>query len=131
MRTLLTIFTLVFTVMFSSTSFGGWTYLTAEEITGNKFYIDFERIRKDGRFIYYWMLQSSSKRDHEGIMSVKMYQKADCKQFRFKQLSFVFHSKPMGGGVANAEDVQKTHWYYPPPNTVMEVILNSICAFAK
>ena len=41
MKTLLTIFTLVFTVMFSSTSFAGWTKV-GENVNGHTYYVDFE-----------------------------------------------------------------------------------------
>jgi hypothetical protein len=42
---------LTFTVMFSSTSFSGWTKVT-ESVDGNTFYVDFERIRKHGGYVY-------------------------------------------------------------------------------
>ena len=51
MKRTLTIFTLVFTVMFSSASFAGWTKV-AESVKGNTFYVDFERIRKP--FLTLW-----------------------------------------------------------------------------
>ena len=51
MKILLTIFTLAFTLMFSSTSFAEWTEVS-KNIRGDTFYVDFERIRKAmGMFI--------------------------------------------------------------------------------
>jgi len=45
-RILLT--TLIFSLMFSSTSFTGCTKVS-EDTNGNTYYVDFERIRKHGR----------------------------------------------------------------------------------
>ena len=73
------------------------------------FYVDFDRIRKQGGYVYYWMLQNLSKRDEYGVRSVKTYNQGDCNQFRFKQLNFVYHSKQMGNGVGKPEDVIKKH----------------------
>ena len=55
MKTVLTIFTLLFTVMIPSTSFAGWTKVD-ESVSGDTFYVDFERIKKHGGFVYYWNL---------------------------------------------------------------------------
>ena len=53
MKTLLTIFTLAFTLMFSSTSFAEWTKVN-KSVIGNTYYVDFERIKKHDGYIYYW-----------------------------------------------------------------------------
>ena len=45
MKTLLTVFTLVFTLMFSSTSFADWTKVT-EDVKRNIYNVDYERIKK-------------------------------------------------------------------------------------
>jgi len=52
MKTLLTIFTLIFTLMFSSSSFAGWTAIDKDAVGTD--YVDFERIRKHDGFVYYW-----------------------------------------------------------------------------
>jgi hypothetical protein len=55
MKTLLTISTLVFTVVFSSTSFAGWTKVD-KNMNGNTWYVDFETIRKHDGYVYWWEL---------------------------------------------------------------------------
>ena len=60
METLLTISTLIFTVMFSSTSWGEWTKVL-EDGAGNTYYLDFERVRKDEEYIYVWSLLDRNK----------------------------------------------------------------------
>ena len=60
MKSLTRILALTFSVMFSSTSFAGWTKV-AENVSGDTFYVDFERIRKHGGYVYYWRLSDLLK----------------------------------------------------------------------
>ena len=50
MKTVLTIFTLLFTVMFSSASFAEWTKVGENDL-GDQFYFDLERIRKHDEYV--------------------------------------------------------------------------------
>ena len=106
MRTLLSIFTLVFSVMFSSTSFAGWTELSKNS-SGDNFYVDFERVRKVDGYVYWWELTDYLKPDKNGHLSGKVYQQGDCKLFRFKTLSYSFHKEPMGGGNGDVQEPVK------------------------
>ena len=128
MKTLLTIFTLVFTVMFSSTSFAGWTKLG--QVSRFTFYVDFERIRKHDGYVYWWDLTDYLKPSQEGNLSNKMYQQGDCKLFRYKYLSSSFHKEPMGGGTGENGLIPESYkdWKYPSPNSSMETILKSVCS---
>ena len=127
MKTLLTIFTLVFTVMFSSTSFAEWTEV-AGNVNGDTFYVDYERIRKHGGYVYWWDLTDYLKPSQEGNLSNKMYQQGDCKLFRVKVLSFSFHKEPMGGGTGELDNKPDKEWSYPSPNSVVETVLKSVCS---
>ena len=129
MKTLLTIFTLVFTVMFSSTSFAGWTKL-GEGVNGDTFYVDFERIRKQGGYVYYWSLRDLLKPDKWRNLSDKTYVEGDCNKFRLKWLSLSFHKEPMGGGTGDVQEPVKEHqgWKYPSPNSAYETILKQVCS---
>ena len=107
MRNLLLIFTLLFsTVVFSSSSYAGWTKV-GKTVEGNTHYVDFERIRKVDGYVYYWI---------------------DCKLFRDMELSFSFHKEPMGGGTGEVHNVPDKEWRYPPPNSVAETILKAVCS---
>jgi hypothetical protein len=97
MKTLLTIFTLVFTLMFSSTSFAEWTKVS-DSADGDTHYVDFERMRKVDGYVYYWVVTDLLKPDKDGDFSYKAYIQGDCKLFRVKYLSTSYHKEPMGGG---------------------------------
>ncbi len=129
MKSPLTIFTLVFTVMFSSTSFGDWTEV-GENDSGDIFYVDFERIRKVDGYVYWWDLTDYFKRTESGHLSGKVYNQGDCKFFRNKYLSYSFHKEPMGGGVGEVQEPVKESqgWKYPSPNSIAETILQSVCS---
>ena len=126
MKTLITISTLTFFVMFSSTSFAEWKRVT-ENAKGMTFYVDFERIRKHGGYVYYWVLSDYLKPTSQGYLSNQSYNQGDCTLFRFKSLSVSFHEKPMGKGNGERQNFDKK-WIYTPPNSVIETILKSVCS---
>ena len=129
MKTLLTIFTLVFTVMFSSTSFAGWTKV-AENVNGT-YYVDFERIRKHGDYIKFRELVDLLKPDKDGDLSYKLYEQGDCKLFRYKYLGSSNYKQPMGGGHGADYNEPDKDWRYPSPYSINEIVLKSVCDYVK
>ena len=126
MKTLLTIFTLVFTVMFSSTSFAGWTKVS-ENVHGT-FYVDFERIRKVDGYIYFWWLSDFLKPNKWGSLSAQAYSQGDCKLFRTKYLEDLYYKGQMGKGNRNGgSNKPDKNWTYPNPDSVHEMLLKSVC----
>ena len=115
-----TLFTaLVFSLsMFSSTSFADWTEVGKSVVSGDTFYVDFERIRKHGGYVYWWRLSDDLKPTEQGHLSVKVYNQGDCKLFRFKYLSYSFHKEPMGGGTGEIDNEPDKEWMYPPPDSI-------------
>ena len=98
MRKLALILTLIFfSVMFSSTSFAGWTKVTTDSV-GTNLYVDFERIRKHDGYVYYWTLDDNPHDHPSGLRSIKSHNQGDCKKFRVKPLSITFHKEPMRAG---------------------------------
>jgi len=123
---LLSIFTLFFTLMFSSTSFAEWFAMTRNK-NGDTFYVDFDRLRNHDGYIYYWALTDYLKPSEDGYLSVKSYYQTDCKLFRFMLLSIILHKQPMGRGVAETHNLKNPEWSYPSPKSVDEVILEDVC----
>ena len=116
--------------MFSTTSFADWTEVS-ESVDGDTFYVDFERIRKHGGYVYYWMLSDYLKPDETEILSGKVYHQGDCELFRFKGLSWSFHKEPMGGGTGEIDNEPDKDWTYPPPDSVIETVLKAVCRIAN
>ena len=112
--------------MFSSTSFAEWTK-TTENVNKTVFYVDFERIRKHDGYVYYWDLSDRIRPLYDGTLSAKRYIQGDCKLFRFKTLSYVFHKQPMGRDVGQTLNEKNPEWRYPPPKTGNEATLKYVC----
>ena len=126
MKTLLTISTLVFTLVFSSSSFAEWTKVTASN--DGTMYVDFERIREHDGYVYYWRLDDHLKPNKYGRLSEELYVQADCKLFRQKFLYVTHHKEPMGRGTPFVSDnTPDKDWRYPSPNTLAETTLKSVC----
>ena len=126
--------TLIFSLMFSSsTSFAGWTKVSESVVA--TYYVDFERIRKHDGYVYYWELMDLLKPTEEtGDLSAKSYIQGDCKKFRWKGLSASFHKEPMGGGVpadSFSFSASVEEWDYPHPDTSKEIVLKSVCQYAR
>ena len=129
MKKLTLIFTLLFsTMMFSSSSYAGWTKI-GENVKGT-FYVDIERIRKVDGYVYWWILNDYLKPDKWGNLSAKIYHQGDCKLFRNKTLSVSAHKEPMGGGTSE-KLTPPEKWNYPSPNSSGELNLKIVCAYAK
>ena len=127
MKSLLTIFTFVFTLMFSSTSFAEWTKIT-ESVSGNAYYVDFETVRKHNDYIYYWQLEDLIKPDINGNFSYINYIQSDCELFRVKILSSNQHKKGMGEGNSSTFNPKNPEWGYPSPKSVFYLILKIVCS---
>ena len=125
MKTLIIFLALTFSVMFSSSSYAGWTKV-GESVSGNTFYVDFERIRKHDGYVYWWELIDFLK-PTSGMLSGEIYKQGDCKLFRLKRLSVSFHNEPMGGGTGETVNEPDKEWRYPSPNSIKEVILKQVC----
>ena len=103
----------------------------SENADGYTFYVDFERIRKHGGYVYWWDLKDNLKPTDYGDLSAKVYKQGDCKLLRLKNLSFSFHKEPMGGGTGLFDNKPDKEWKYPSPNSSIEIVLKSVCKYAK
>ena len=99
-----------------------------ENVNGTAIYVDFERIRKHGGYVYYWDLTNYLKPTKTGRLSAKAYNQGDCKLFRFKVLSYVFHNQPLGRDIGYSHSPKNPEWEYPSPDSAGETILKSVCS---
>jgi hypothetical protein len=94
----------------------------------NTFYVDFDRIRKHGGYVYWWDMVDYLKPNRLGSLSVKNYIQGDCKLFRYKNLSQTQIEQPMGGGTGKINNFKNPEWNYSPPDSSSEIILKSVCS---
>jgi hypothetical protein len=129
--TRLTLLTVLVLSLLSTPVFADWTKVS-KNVYGTTFYVDFDRIRKHGGYVYWWELTDRLKPDKWGDLSDKTYRQGDCKLFRYKTLSDSYHKEPMGEGApSKSSNEPDKEWGYPHPNSGGELTLKSVCAYAK
>jgi hypothetical protein len=121
------ILTFVFSVMFSLPSYADWTEVN-ETLDGSTVYVDFERIKKQDGYVYWWQLNNYKKISIHGHLSAGANFQGECKQYRFKILSLSFHKEPMLEGTGKFQDPEKQGWQESPPASVMEQTLKAVCS---
>ena len=99
-----------------------------QNVNGNTFYVDYERIRKHDGFVYYWNMTDLLKPDKDGDLSYRGYRQVDCKLFRIKVLIEIYYKQPMGRGTFKENTSKNPQWRYPAPNSSMENILKAVCS---
>ena len=129
MKNLLTISILAFPLMFSPISFAEWTEVS-EGMSGTIRYIDFERIRKHGEYVFFWQMSDYLEPTSKGYLSALVYSKVDCNVFRKKTLTEHYFMEQMGRGTPVVWDLTEfqKEWMYPPPDTSFEEVLNAVCS---
>ncbi len=117
------------TVALASPVFAEWTEVD-ENVDGDTFYIDFDTVKENNGYLYFWHLQDLLKPDRDGDLSYKALNEVDCgtpRKYRF--LSISYYTQPMGGGkVTEANTSGK--WRYPKPDSVGESMTNAACDYA-
>jgi len=127
MKKLLLIFTLLFSVIFSTTSFAEWEY--AGETVVATYYVNFKSIKKVDGYHYYWDLVDYLKPSAQGTFSSKTYRILDCKLFRTKILSDINYKEPMGTGVGTPYNVPQENWSYPSPDSILMLVSSIVCNY--
>ena len=134
MKKLFTLTTLIFTVMFLSNCdetpnpSGNWKKLT-ENDSGDSFYLDFETIRKQDGYVYWWELTDLLKPTTTGVLSYKSYNQGDCGFNKMRELSGFIHKEPMGRGIGI--EGPTLQWTLVGPDSLTHTYLKSICEYAK
>jgi hypothetical protein len=120
---------LLLLISLSLSSYGEWTPLSVN-LKGDVFYLDLERTsEKDGN-VYYWYMKDLIEPIND-YMSANTYIQGDCALNRFKELSVQYYLKPMGGEMSDSYTPPNPKWDYYPPNTVGEILLDTVCALEE
>jgi hypothetical protein len=120
---------LSFSLLFSSLCLGDWTRV-ARAANGSIIYVDLEKTRRSDEMVYFWMLSSHSKPDHQGDASVIVNIMVDCAGLRFKTFSHFFHyPERMGKGTPTIirNNPSDSEWKQPVRNSTDEEMLTTVC----
>ena len=126
MKKITLLLVIIFTFLFSNTSWGEWNYVISNK-EGSEYYYDKDRVRKRGKFLYYWRLTDYIKPTQWGDLSSTTYFQLDCSILRSKGLKFITYNKSMGEGKITTDMTPPDEWDYSPPDSVDEFVNNKIC----
>ena len=127
MKKLLILVTFISSMIMSSVAHAEWTKVS-KNIRGMTFYVDFERIRKHGGYVYYWDLGDYlTPMGNFKNLSVINYNQVDCVLMRRKILTQIQYKGKMGTGQKQINNIPDENWTYPPPNSSAEDILKAVC----
>ena len=119
---------LLFLAMISFNSYGEWTK-AGEAMNGATMYVDFKRVKKQGGFVYFWSILDYSKPTKYGDLSSKVYKQVDCELFRYKYLTDSYYKESMAEGeITSSSNEPDKEWNYPPPESLNELVLKSVCS---
>ena len=124
MKKIILLLVIIFTFLFSNTSWGESNLLTESNM--GKFYYDKDRVRKSGKYIYFWEL-FDLKEQFQNSLSDTSYTQIECSIFRYKTLKVQFYTKQMGEGGILYSYTPKDEWKYPKLNTSKEFMLKKVC----
>ena len=112
-----------------SVSGSAWAeWVKINENDSRLIYIDPQTIRKDGNLRKVWQITDLKQRFTNGELSRRSRLEFDCKNERFRYLSFSIHSGPMAGGTILSQLVEDTKWADIPPRSSSETMLQVVCA---
>ena len=125
----LTITVLTCMLFTPSPSFAEWEEIS-ESVSGDTFYVDTDRIKRNGGYTYYWSLRDYLKPDEWGDLSSKRLIELDCNTpRRHRSLSRTYHTQPMGKGAPSTTDTRTGEWDYDIPiGSVQEANIDFACS---
>ena len=126
MKKITLLLVIIFTFLFSTTSWGDWTYLV-KSTYGDKFYYDKNRVRKHRKDLYVWILSDYLKPISGEYFSYIEYLQLDCSISRYKSLKEITYKKSMGEGEMTSDFTPPNEWKYPKPESISEFVSNKVC----
>ena len=118
--------TLLALLLVTGSAWAAWEEVAASDSID--YYFDPASIRKDGNLVRVWEIQNLKQRAKNGELSRRVRVEYDCKQERFRNLSFSNHSEAMASGTNLISGIPNGPWNDIPPSTTVEIMLKIVCA---
>ena len=118
-------------LFFCFPSHGKWK--PTGKINDNIWYLDFENIRSDNKFVYFYELIDFNEplNTSDGkSMSTILYSRGDCTEMKFEHLNQTYFEKPMGVDLKVSIE-RRGKWFYPQPNSIGYDVLKVVCWIVK
>ena len=131
MNRLLAFLIFIFLSLASSRSFAEWIEIN-KSVSGNTFYMDTAKIKKNNGKVYYWTIQDYLK-PADGIFSGKSYIEATCKTpLKQRYLAVTLYAGPMATGQSfsvSAKEIEAVGWRTPHSGSAEEGNQKYACKF--
>ena len=108
--------TLLASLLLNGSAWAEWVKIDSSDSIDK--YIDPATIRKYGNLVRVWEIHDHKQRNKEGGLSIRARTEYDCKQERWRVLSFSSHSGLMASGTNLFQTGEETTWRDGPPDTV-------------
>ena len=109
----------------TSSAWAEWVWVTSGDRTD--LYIDPATIRKDGNLVKVWEINDLKQRHKDGELSSRSRTEYDCKEERYRTLSFSVHSESMANGELIYNTSSVSPWQDVPPDTAVASIMKKVC----
>jgi hypothetical protein len=91
-------------------------------------YFDPASMRKVGSMRRVWQMQDLKERAANGELSRRLLSEYDCRDEKWRVLSFTFHAGPVAlGEVLSSHSSEPSRWFDAAPGTVADIILRLVC----
>jgi hypothetical protein len=112
-------------MLISCTAWAEWVQVADSSVS--TYFIDRASIRKEGSLRKVWELENFKKQE-KGVRSIRSRVEYDCKQERFKALTFSTHTELMAQGQVIDNDIGNFPWREIPPKTVSARLFEYVCS---
>jgi len=112
-------------MLISCTAWAEWVQVADSSVS--TYFIDRASIRKEGSLRKVWELENFKKQE-KGVRSIRSRVEYDCKQERFKTLTFSTHTELMAQGQVIDNDIGNFPWREIPPKTVSARLFEYVCS---
>jgi len=113
----------------STPSYAEWREVV-ETFDGDSIYIDFDRVKKNNGYVYFWELFDYLKPTKFGDLSSVSLWETDCTPPRkLRRLAATYHTQSRGKGAPSTTDNNQYDWVYPKPKSSFEVLVDTVCRY--
>jgi hypothetical protein len=128
MKKILIITTLLLPLILPSTSHAEWKFVTKDtKFPGDDYYINFDRVKRSGNMVYFWMLLNSTWNSNNKFSIISRHS-ANCIAMEYNELGLTQFNQPMGRGQPKESmQLNKTRWWSPAYNSYMHRVLEAVC----
>ena len=92
-------------------------------------YTDWNNLKRDEDFVYFWELVDFSSPFPNGTLSIKAHRKADCNDNRVQNLHLISYSENMGLGEVISDTNYQRDWELVPEKSIAATSILEVCNF--